>query len=279
MKILKNILTVLLSFLLMIGILCSSFLFITNNYLNKKYLLKKFDEMNLYSSVYEEVREGFENYIYQSGLDISIIDKICAKEKVKQDIISVVDYIYGDEKATIDSTEIRQNLDIAINEYVEKEGRKLSKQETENINKFEDLIENSYKEKIGIYQKGSDKISGKIPLILSLTKKARLISLISSAVVLILLVIVNAKKVSFAGSFFGVSFLSSGMIMIIAKSIINSKIPINELVIFTKSLSSVIIDVISSILSTIQLVGVSYIVLGILIIIFMNFLYLRDKKS
>ena len=90
---------------------------------------------------------------------------------------------------------------------------------------------------------------------------------------------VNAKKVSFAGSFFGVSFLSSGMIMIITKSIINSKIPINELVIFTKSLSSVIIDVISSILSTIQLVGVSYIVLGILIIMFMNFLYLRDKKS
>ena len=58
--------------------------------------------------------------------------------------------------------------------------------------------------------------------------------------------------------------------MIITKSIINSKIPINELVIFTKSLSSVIIDVISSILSTIQLVGVSYIVLGILIIMFMN---------
>ena len=279
MKIFKNIVTVLLSFLLMIGILCSTFLFIKNNYLNKKYLLKKFDEMNLYSSVYEEVREGFENYIYQSGLDISIIDKICTKEKVKQDIISVVDYIYGDEKATIDSTEIRQNLDIAINEYVEKEGRKLSKQETENINKFEDLIENSYKEKIGIYQKGSDKISGKIPLILSLTKKARLISLISSAVVLILLVIVNAKKVSFAGSFFGVSVFASGMIMIITKSIINSKIPINELVIFTKSLSSVMINIINSILSTIQVIGIWYIVLGILIIIAMNFLYLKDKKS
>ena len=117
MKILKNIVTIFLSFVLMIGILCSTVLFIANKYLDKKYILNKFEEINLYGSVYEEVRDGFENYIYQSGLDINIIDKICSKEKVKSDIISVVDSMYSNQEVKIDSSQIRNNLDKRVKNY------------------------------------------------------------------------------------------------------------------------------------------------------------------
>ena len=86
MKVIKIILNILLSFILMVGILSSTLLVIVSNYTNKENMLKKFDEINLYNSVYEEVRDGFENYIYQSGLEIGIIDKICTKEKVKNDL-------------------------------------------------------------------------------------------------------------------------------------------------------------------------------------------------
>ena len=270
MKILKNIVTIFLSFVLMIGILCSTVLFIANKYLDKKYILNKFEEINLYGSVYEEVRDGFENYIYQSGLDINIIDKICSKEKVKSDIISVVDSMYSNQEVKIDSSEIRSNLDNAIDEYVKDQGRKLSKQEKENIEKFEDLIENSYKEKIGIYQ---------LPQILSLIKKIEIYSIVGTSLILIILVIINSKKITVAGSFCGVSIFSSGMIMIISNYIIKSKISIDNLVLFTKSLSAAIINILNSILNNIQILGILYNIAGILIVLSMNFLSLKDKKS
>ena len=279
MKVFKNIITILIAFILMIGILCSTILSIANMYLDKKYLLNKFDEIILYNSVYEEVRDGFENYIYQSGLDISIIDKICSKEKVKNDIISVVNSMYNNEEVEIKSEEIRENLDSAINEYVNKQGRKLSKEELENIEKFEDLIENSYKEKIGIYQKGSDKVSDKLPMILSSIKKFQIYSFIGTALALILIIIINSKKISIAGSFLGVSLLSSGIIILVSKSVIKYKISIDNLVLFTKSLSVAIINILNSILDSIQAIGIRYIVVGILIILLMNFLSLKDKKS
>lgn len=279
MKVFKIILNILLAFILMIGLLASTLLVIANNYANKENMLKKFEEINLYNSVYEEVRDGFENYIYQSGLDIDIIDKICSREKVKQDIISVVNAMYGEGDSTIDSTEIRNNLDVAISQYIESQGRKLSTQEEENIAKFEDLIEESYNEEIGLYQKGSNEIARKLPQVLSSIRKAEIASVGVTALVLIILVALNAKSISTTGGYFGVAMLASGVIMIAIKNTILSKISIDELVVFTKSLSNALILIIKDILGAIQTYGIWYVVCGILIIIVMSAIPLIDKKS
>lgn len=279
MKVFKKILNILLSFILMLGLLSSTFLVIANNYANKENMLKKFEEVNLYNSVYEEVRDGFENYIYQSGLDINIIDKICSKEKVKNDIIAVVNGMYGEGDSTIDSSEIRTNLDSAINEYVESQGRKLSTQEEENIEKFEELIEESYKEEIGLYQKGSNEIARKLPQVLSLIRKAEIAAIGVTALVLIILVALNSKAISTPGAYFGVAMLSSGVIMLALKNTIVSKINIDELVVFTKSLSNALIIIIKDILSAIQTCGIWYVICGILIIVIMSAIPLIDKKS
>lgn len=279
MKIFKTILNILLSFILMVGLLASTLLVIANNYLDKDNMLKKFEEVNLYNSVYEEVRDGFENYIYQSGLDINIIDKICSKEKVKQDIVAVVNSMYGEGDFTLDSTEIRNNLDLAINEYIATQGRKLSVQEEENITRFEDLIEESYKEEIGLYQKGSNEIARKLPQVLSTIRKAEIACIGVTALVLIVVVALNAKSISKSGGYFGVAMLSSGAIMIAIKNVISSKISIDELVLFTKSLSNAVILILKDILSALQTYGVWYIVCGILIIIVMSAIPLIDKKS
>lgn len=279
MKIFKTIITILLSFILMIGILSSTLLVIANNYMNKENLLNKFEEINLFSSVYEEIRNGFENYIYQSGLEIDIIDKICSKEKVKNDILTVINSMYGEGPAKLDSSEIRNNLDVAINEYVTKQGRKLSNEEEENIKKFEDLIEESYKEQIGFYQKSSNEIAKTLPKILSNIKKIQIASIGATLLILIILVVVNSKSVSVAGSFAGISLFASGIIMLIAKSIVNSKIKIDNLVLFTKSISSIVVNILKAILNTVQTFGIWYIVVGIIVIVVMNLLSLVEKKS
>lgn len=276
----KKILTILLSFALTIGILCSTLLVIANNVTSKKNMIKKFEEINLYNSVYEEVRDGFENYIYQSGLDISIIDKICSREKVKNDVNTVLNAMYGEGDSKIDSIEIRTNLDKAINEYVESQGRKLSNEEEENIQKFEDLIEESYKEEIGLYQKGSDQIARNLPQVLEKIRKAEIISIGFTAIILILLVIVNGNSSVFnTGSYVGIALFATGSIMLIAKHIITSKMEIDTLLLFTKSLSAAIINILHSILNTIQNFGLWYLVFGLVIIIGANMLLVNEKKS
>lgn len=279
MKVFKTILNIVLAFVLMVGILSSTLLVIANNYANKENMLKKFEEINLYNSVYEEVRDGFENYIYQSGLDINIIDKICTREKVKSDILSVINAMYGEGDFELDSTEIRSNLDLAISQYIESQGRKLSTQEEKNIDQFEDLIENSYKEEIGLYQKGSNEVARKLPQILALIRKAEIISVGITALVLIILVALNSKAISTPGAYFGVGMLSSGIIMLSAKKVILSKINLDELVFFTKSLSNAVVMIIKDILATIQTYGVGYIIGGILVIIVMSAIPLINKKS
>lgn len=279
MSIFKKIITILLSFILMIGIISSTFLVIANTFLQKDNMLKKFEEINLYNSVYEEVRNGFENYIYQSGLDISIIDKICTKEKVKNDVNTVLQAMYGEGDSAIDSIEIRTNLDNAIKEYVESQGRKLSNEEEENIQKFEDLIEESYKEEIGLYQKGSDKIARSLPQVLSTIRKAEIVSVGITTLILIILIIVNGKKVSIAGSFVGTAMLASGAVLLITKNIITSKFDIDHLILFTQSLSGAIISLAHSILDSIQTFGIWYIVIGIILIIIMNVFSVNEKKS
>lgn len=278
MKVLKIVLNIFLSFILMIGIICSTFLIIINNYSDKKNMLKKFDEINLYNSVYEEVRDGFENYIYQSGLDINIIDKICTKDKLKNDMLSIINSMYGEGESFIDTTEIRTNLEKEIREYIEIQGRKLSKEEEENIKRFEDLIEGSYKNEIGLYQKGSDKIARKLPEFLSLIKKLEIIIIGLTFLILIILIIINSKVVSVAGSYIGVSLLSCGILMIIVKKIIISKIEIDALVIFTKSLSNSVIIILKDILSIIQKFGIWYIIFGFFIIVIMNIILILNNE-
>ena len=279
MKISKKIITIILSFILMVGIVLSTFLVIAHNFLKKENMLKKFEEINLYNSVYEEVRNGFENYIYQSGLDIGIIDKICSKEKVKNDINIVLNAMYGEGDSAIDSIEVRTNLDKAINEFVESQGRKLSNEEEENIDKFEDLIEQSYKEEIGLYQKGSDKIARSLPNVLNTIRKAEIISVGMTAFILIILIIVNSKSISFAGSYAGSAVFASGIIMLVVKSIVVSKFDIDHLLLFTQSLSGAIINLVHSLLSTVQTCGIFYIIIGLALMICMNMLLVNEKKS
>lgn len=267
MKIVKISFSIILSFILMLGIFASTILYIANTYTEKEYLLAKFDEIDLYTQVYEEVKEGFENYIYQSGLDISIIDKICDKDKVKQDILLVVDAIYSGNNVEIDTSSIRLNLDNAINEYISSQNRKLSNQEKENITKFEDIIVDSYKEELSIYTKIQSKLSGNIKMPLELLKKCTIGTVIITLIIMIIVLLINRKNIYSGLSYIGISIISSGIILKLIENLINTKINIEELIIISKAISNTIIYIIKEILYSIETFGICYICIGIVVII------------
>ena len=268
MKVVRISFSIIFSFALMFVILASSILYIVNSYIQKEYLLTKFDEIDLYTQIYEEVKEGFENYIYQSGLDITILDKICDREKVKQDILLVIDSIYNGNDVQIDTSTIRLNLDNAINEYLSNENRKLSNQEKENIIKFEDIIVDAYKKELSIYTKIQSKLSGNIKETLELVSKIKNIAIVITVILAIVLIVINIKAIYSGISYIGIALLSSGVILNLLENLINSKINIGELVILSKAVSNTVIYIIKEILSLLQTFGIWYIFIGILIIIF-----------
>lgn len=268
MKVVRISFSIIFSFALMFVILASSILYIVNSYIQKEYLLTKFDEIDLYTQIYEEVKEGFENYIYQSGLDITILDKICDREKVKQDILLVIDSIYNGNDVQIDTSTIRLNLDNAINEYLSNENRKLSNQEKENIIKFEDIIVDAYKKELSIYTKIQSKLSGNIKEPLELVSKIKNIAIVITVILAIVLIVINIKAIYSGISYIGIALLSSGVILNLLENLINSKINIGELVILSKAVSNTVIYIIKEILSLLQTFGIWYIFIGILIIIF-----------
>ena len=78
MKIFKYFINIILSFFIVIMVLAIIALNILNSViLNKEYMLSKMEETEFNLQISREVQNGFENYIYQSGLPEDTIKDLC----------------------------------------------------------------------------------------------------------------------------------------------------------------------------------------------------------
>ena len=115
MKVITNIikfivLTILTLCIVSVGIIT----IVSSTILDQSYIMQKLEETNFYSDTYELVKSNFENYIYQSGLDEEVLNDICTKEKVKQDLNLILTNIYQGTDKKIDTTEIADKLNANI---------------------------------------------------------------------------------------------------------------------------------------------------------------------
>lgn len=139
MKILKNVLCVILSFILVLFLiiyLCLGIL--RNNILNKEYLLLKMEETEFYLQVSREVQNGFENYIYQSGLPEDTIKNLFTEEMIKQDVNSIIDCLYEGTEINLSDDLLRENLNTRIQEYISSQEKLINNEGKKSIEKFEE---------------------------------------------------------------------------------------------------------------------------------------------
>ena len=149
MKSFKYIFNIIISFLLSIVLLLNVLMGVLSFIIfNPNYYIDKFEENKFYDNVLQEVNSGFENFIYQSGLPENTIVNLATDDMIKSDINSLVLHITQKEELVLSSNKIREELDVRISNFLEKENRTLTKNERENITKFEDLIVSSYEESI-----------------------------------------------------------------------------------------------------------------------------------
>lgn len=268
MKILKTILNLILSFLLIM--LIALFLatnILENKILSKQYMISKLEENEFYLQVSREVENGFENYIYQSGLPEDTIKGLFTDEMIKNDVNSLLDKLYYNKDISLSTEKVRENLNKKIDDYLDSEGIKINNQGKENIKKFENLIINEYTKNVNasntLYEKGYKGIE----ILDKLNSKVGSIPMIAIIFILVLLVIINIKNLLVAINYMGISLLSLGVLIKLGVNLIFNNVKIDNLVILTQSLSSVLTSIIKDILYNLSDNANIFIVAGVTAII------------
>lgn len=261
MKVLKNI----IKFIIMI-ILVVCFLFIgifriaTSTLLDKNYVLKNLEDANFYAETYDLVKSNFEKYIYQSGLDEEVLDNICTEEKVKEDINLIISNIYEGTETKIDTTEIAENLNNNINKT-----NVMTSKNKASIEQFVTHICDEYKETI-LHTNYESKINHGFEKINNILQKIYKVVIIVTIISIIILFILNGKKISKDIQNLGIMLFSTGTFCLCCSNVFISKVDVNGIKIFNDTFSKVIIAIISDILQKIVSFGMGILVIGTIFI-------------
>lgn len=274
MKSFKYIFNIIISFLLSIVLLLNVFMGVLSFIIfNPNYYIDKFEENKFYDNVLQEVNSGFENFIYQSGLPENTIVNLATDDMIKSDINSLVLHITQKEELVLSSNKIREELDVRISNYLEKENRTLTKNERENITKFEDLIVSSYEESILPIRDFIDELKDMYDKVFNLYNKVKLIPIIGSVVLLFVMFILNKNSKFDLVNFSGISLLTVGFLLKLFGNVVLKNIDIDNVIVFTSSLTSAFQYIFKDIIFGVDLLGNWVSVIGICFILFYSIIH------
>lgn len=274
MKSFKYIFNIIISFLLSIVLLLNVFMGVLSFIIfNPNYYIDKFEENKFYDNVLQEVNSGFENFIYQSGLPENTIVNLATDDMIKSDINSLVLHITQKEELVLSSNKIREELDVRISNFLEKENRTLTKNERENITKFEDLIVSSYEESILPIRDFIDELKDIYDKVFNLYNKVKLIPIIGSVVLLFVMFILNKNSKFDLVNFSGISLLTVGILLKLFGNVVLKNIDIDNVIVFTSSLTSAFQYIFKDIIFGVDLLGNWVSVIGICFILFYSIIH------
>ena len=286
MKVLKGIINIIIAFLIVVVvIIVLGKSLLSNKILNKNYLLSKLEEMQVYIQISRDVKSGFENYIYQSGLPEDTIDDLYTDEMIKSDTNSIIDYIYDGTEIKLSDDIVRNNLSQKISNYINSQGLKINNQGKQNIEDFEDLIINEYKTNINVDEYNSSlkiypTIHNAIQELKVIEKKINFIPIIVLFVLVMVLILLNIKNLLIAIQYLAISSLSIGILIKMAVNLIFKNFDIDNFVLFSTSMTNLIINIIKETLYTFSDKANIFVVCGIIGIIITSILNnLQYKKD
>lgn len=268
MKIFKYIISIILAFLLMLSILLTVALqIVSTTILNKDYILGKLDEANYYNNVYEQIKDSLAGYIGPSGLDEEVLENIYTREQVKEDINLIINNIYENKNDKINTEDIKEKLQNNIEASVG--SGLLTKENRNSIEDFIDKIADEYVQNIS-HDPYFEKVGMIINKVKDMIGKVEGIIIFVPIILAVVILLLNIKQISSAIRFIAISILTSGVIGIVIKVFLETKINISNILIINDSFSEVIKNVINSILNNINTMSIIGIIGSIVIIVLTN---------
>lgn len=261
MKIVRKIISYILSVIVVILMSVTIMLAMINNVIFSKSNVKKhMNKVDYYTEISNIIKDSANNYIMQSGFDESIMDSVIPKEKINNDIDKVIDAIYEGKEIDISTEEIRANLDENVQQYIKQNNYKVDNQTQKDIAKFEDKIESIYENSI-TYSKNA------VKQVVSYFKMAKRITRLALIAVSILLIIFAFITYKINRASFGISLLATGIICIFIKCYSGLNIAVNNILMINKTFSNLMINLINQVVQYIFISGIILTVLGIFFII------------
>lgn len=261
MKVLINLLkfifiTILTICLIALGVITIA----SSTVLDKNYVMQKIEETDFYSGTYKLVESNFENYIYQSGLDEDVLKSICTEDKVKNDINIMLSNIYDGTNKTIDTTEISTNLNANIDKLEIK-----TKQNEKAINEFVTHICNEYTDTL-VHSKYENQINNVYKKAINNLNKVYNAILIVTVVDLILILIINNKKVSKNLQDFGIAMMATSIFGIAGCQIVQAKVNIQGIKIFNDVFSNSLVTIVQDVFNKFTSLPVGMLVIAIVVV-------------
>lgn len=274
MKILLNIIKFIIAIILTICVIALIIVNVASStILNKEFILGKLDETNYYANIYTAVKSDFENYIYQSGLDESVLENIVPAEKIESDTKIIINNIYDGTNEDVDVTEIETNLRNNIENSLD---YNLSATQQRTVNEFINRITQQYKDTI-TKTSYEDSINNMLEKARNIVDKLQKVSIIGIAVSFLIIIILSIKNLIAGLMLIGSTLISSGVFYILVNMIINAKVKIQNITILNDAISISLREIISTILKNLTTIGITLSIVGFVIIII--FAIIRSSKK
>ena len=236
---------------------------VSSKVMNENYVISKLEEEDYYSKVYDDVKSNFENYIYQSGLNEDVFNDLVSKEKIKEDTKIILDNIYNGSENNIDTSSISEKLNQNINQFL---GGNISNSQKKNIDEFVKKICEEYKNTIS-NTKYKSKINSVYNLMSKYIEVCKKILYITASVSFVFIILLNIKKIYQVLGYIGVAAVIDGLILIITKNYIFSKVYIYGITIMSEAVSIVLRLIITEIFDKIFQYGFLLLSSGTLLVI------------
>lgn len=252
----RLIISYIISIALVICLSASILLCVVNtNLLNVLNVKKKLAENNYYESVYNIINDSYNNYIMQSGFDNTVLEGVFSKEDVEKDVNGIVDYIYTGNEYIIQTDALRLKLDENIQKFIEENNYAVSEENQKSIEEFEKTIEDTYKKNIEYSHESIGTISGYTD---KARKSIRAIIILTFIMLAVLTYVVHKLNKPAVG----ISLLSTGALCIFLKCYSGVNVAVNNILIFNKAFSNVLISTVNNILQTLFTFGIILCIAG-----------------
>ena len=225
---------------------------------DKSYVKSKFND-KYYEKLYKEIKTEMTYYTNQSGFEDSVLDDIFTITDVKNASNKFVTSLYNGEKYQLNTTKIEEKLNSNINEYIKTQNFQVINQD--DLNKFSKQISSVYVDEIKLMGYLDD-ICTYIPKAIDICEYLLLLSLIGFLILLII------NRFIFKRRSYSVIFYTNAFIMLFVLISIKNNIDIKNLLIYSNTISNVVISIIKEIFNIYLIISLIYIFLGFIYSLF-----------
>ena len=259
------ILSLLVIFAFILGYI-NSFLF---NEVNMRTAMK---DTNYYYNIYGIINDITNDYVLQSGFDNKILDGVITEYQVQEDINKVVDGLYNNKKAEINTENMEKKLHENIQKQIQEENHNVNETTKADIQEFENSVIDAYKTNI-FY---SQEVVSQMKIYIQKICKILNIVVISLCICIFVLAIIMFKVYEPS---IGVGLIIAGVFFIIIKGFSVINIAINNILILNWAFSRTLIYILNNLVQRIFITGILLTVIGVFSMLISEYMRHKPKRK